>query len=530
MPKVEQMRLALVLTLSLLILQVAEGKDEISKGVLASEILTNISKGLPVEYDHVIVTGNLSLINLKGLHIKHVERTDEDIRRYDASEDVKIVVSPIRINDSVIMGEVRLNNTILENNVNFAGSEFNATADFSFSNFNKIADFSSSRFNRFAFFTSSGFENPADFHSTYFSNITYFSYSNFNDTTDFRFSNFNSPTYFWHSRFNSLADFSSSYFIDTAEFSNSQFNKPADFSSSAFNSNVDFRFSNFNNTADFQNSKFNSNTSFSESVFSKEAKFNDVQFRGLTNFDSSQFKGDAFFENAIFKDTLSFKRTSYNKLYIRWYNIKNLFYDDSAYLALIKNFKDLGYLEDSDNCYFQYRTDRRGQDWKCAYPLEEPARKSIDFLSEWSYGYGTRPVNPFIGSLLLIGLFGFFWRHLVFGKKRNYKDNNIFHSYSFSNSSLNKYGFSEIATLKEISSNSIRSKLRDVLTELGPFGFSATVFLSGTKFLTDPPELPDVPEGSKHMAKQLFTIERILGAIFIGLFLIAISRTIIRAA
>lgn len=69
-----------------------------------------------------------------------------------------------------------------------------------------------------------------------------------------------------------------------------------------------------------------------------------------------------------------------------------------------------------------------------------------------------------------------------------------------------------------------------MLTELGPFGFSAAVFLSGTRFLIDPPELTDMPNKSRDVAKYIFTLDRTLGAISIGLFLLAIGRTVIRAA
>jgi hypothetical protein len=163
---------------------------------------------------------------------------------------------------------------------------------------------------------------------------------------------------------------------------------------------------------------------------------------GPADFNISQFKGDAFFEDATFEGKLGLTRANYRKIYIRWDNIKKgLFYDDSAYLAIMKNFKDFGYFEDSDNSYFQYRSDRRGQPWTCAYPFEESARKFIDFLSEWSYGYGTRPVNPFIWSLLLIGLFGFAWRHI--GLDRNRKN-------EIEITIIDEYTFPEVVPIKKV--------------------------------------------------------------------------------
>ena|GEM_PF-4612037 len=42
-----------------------------------------------------------------------------------------------------------------------------------------------------------------------------------------------------------------------------------------------------------------------------------------------------------------------DKIFIRWDSIEGkLAYDDAAYLSLLKNFKERGYLEDYDYCYF----------------------------------------------------------------------------------------------------------------------------------------------------------------------------------
>ena len=84
----------------------------------------------------------------------------------------------------------------------------------------------------------------------------------------------------------------------------------------------------------------------------------------------------------IFDGTLYLTRAKYDRLYIRWKNIKELGYDDAAYLALQENFKKLGYLEDYDGCYYEYRKAHRGQDWSGKYhammsPSEEWIRKHI---------------------------------------------------------------------------------------------------------------------------------------------------------
>ena len=81
--------------------------------VPAQEILDKIEKGLPVEYDHVIIKGDLDLSKL-DLPKRQVERTSFEIEWLGLSENVTIVSSSIRLNDSTIDGNVYFNNTIFE--------------------------------------------------------------------------------------------------------------------------------------------------------------------------------------------------------------------------------------------------------------------------------------------------------------------------------------------------------------------------------------------------------------------------------
>jgi hypothetical protein len=408
----------------------------------------------------------------------------------------------------------------------FYSSYFNGTADFD--NIKGDADFRYSHFNGNANFNSSIFEGTlfwgSNFMDAYFVNSTFKRAANFGGTDfygDQVHPNFNGKAEFSNSKFSEDALFESCNFNGSTNFTSSHFSKTALFKDTDFNGTTYFNRSNFNGSANFMSSNFNGIACFLESVFDKKANFNDAQFNEPADFSFSQFREAPSFVGATFNDKLALTRTSYDKLYIRWISIKKgLLYDDSAYLGLIKNFKDLGYFEDSDNCYFQYRKDRRSQPWPCTYPLEESARKFIDFLSEWSYGYGTRPANPFLGSLLLIGLFGIAWRSLCFDKNRKSDANNA---------PIDEYYFTTIVQPKRSNDNLNWPKLQSFLSLLEPFGFSAVVFLSGARILIDPPRLPEMPEKSKQFGKNMFDLERMLGSIFIGLLLLSISRTIIRA-
>jgi len=482
--------------------------------VPAQEILDKIEMGLPVEYDHVIVKGDLDLSKLDRPK-RPVSRSSSEIQWLSLSENATIVSSPIRIIDSTIKGNVYFSNAIFDNSVNFMSSNFKGTADFrgsafngyaSFegSAFNGDADFRRSAFNVYASFSGSAFNGTADFEGSAFNGYAGFGESGFKGTADFRGSAFNGYTVFMGSAFNGTANFRRSVFNGTANFDGSAFNGYADFDGSAFNG-----------TANFWGSAFNS-SDFSSVQFDKLVSFDDARLNGSTSFNSSRFKEDALFEGADFNGTLYLMRTKYDRLFISWKNIKELGYDDAAYLSLLENFKKLGYLEDYDGCYYEYRRLHREQDWSGKYhamnPAEEWFRKRIDVGLEAFYGYGKKPIWPLLWSAGTILFFGAFWRRG--GLKRD--------------NGANQRGIWERYGLQEPSRKrpwDWRGELRAIADALI---FSATLFLSGTRLFVDPPQMPEVHRWSPSQAKAAFIAERVLGAFFSILFFLAISGTVVR--
>jgi len=442
----DRTRLIFAIILGLITLSVASWAE--LPRVNATDVLSRIEVGRPAEFDNCIIVGNLDLSALK-------------------------IDEPVHFNNSRFQDSANFSSTIFNGNayfldsrfdiyVDFIDSAFNSDADFSGSTFNSDADFRNSTFSGYAFFTDSAFNGNA-----VLSDEADFSGSTFNSDADFRTSTFNSNAYFLGSEFNGDAYFGEAAFNDTADFVHSKFN-----------------------VSDFIATKFN-----------KEAQFNDAQFAGIANFDNSRFTGDALFENTIFQNTLSLTRTRYDKLFVRWYNIKGgLVYDDAAYMSLMKNFKDLGYFEDYDSCYFQYRRAHRSQPWPAVNAWEAGLRKIIDYPLEWFYGYGTKPLNAFLFSLGIIISFGGFWRALGLGGPKD----------------RTKEGLKE-------GEEWLDGDITDIL------GFSVTVFLSGTKFFIDPPAIPKIEGHSRSLIKKAFVLERLLGALFSILFFIAVSGTIVRA-
>ncbi|HNX09255.1 MAG TPA: pentapeptide repeat-containing protein, partial [Methanothrix sp.] len=403
-------------------------------------------------------------------------------------------------------------------------STFNGDATFGYSAFNGTAYFGDSAFNVYAYFGDSAFNDTANFGESAFNCPANFDDSAFNGDAYFGDSAFNGTAYFWNSAFNGDAIFVYSAFNGTAYFGDSTFNGDATFGYSAFNGDAYFISSAFNGTTDFGSSAFNGTTDFVEAEFFKESSFDDSQFNGTTSFNNSRFKEDALFEGSDFNCTLYLIRTKYEKMFIRWSGIKDLAYDDAAYLSLMDNFKKLGYLEDYDNCYYEYRKEHRDRDWGGKYhgmsPVEERIRKHIDAGLEIFYGYGKKPLYPLGWAIGTVLLFGIAW---WIGGLETHNDKS---RKDLRKGIIEKYGSGKKTGPKNQSKG--RDWRREIEIPIDAMIFSATIFLSGTRLFVDPPKLPELPRWSKSTTKFVFTAERVLGAFFSILFFLAIGATVIR--
>jgi hypothetical protein len=501
--------------ISLFPISAADGTYSELNEVNSSDIMANLTSGLPVKYNHVIVKGDLDIdeLNLSTIPIKRREEL-KTLGEMGLSNDVKLITSPITIYNSTIEGFVNFDNaffsgkirfikTDFNKSVNFKGSYFNETADFedsqffedidlSYSNFAKDARFKRSKFNKLADFRWSilgGTEfKEISFRESQFNGDAYFWGSIFNNTAVFSGSNFEKVAYFREVIFRSNAHFIQSNFND-AYFMNSTFNKAADFKKSQFNGRASFWKSLFNGNASFWSSTFNKSVDFKELNFIGPSNFRGSSFIDSVDFSGSHFLGDASFSESLFnneaylmgttfENDLNLTLAKYKALYIRWSNINSLDYDDSAYLSLIDNFKRLGFFMDANNCYYRYRIDRR-QDLPTHY-------RPIDWILMAFYGYGTKPEYPLAWAVFIIFISGYFF----------YKTNGI-----------------------RKSTNPAESRI-----SLGDaFIFSATAFTSGASAIID---------SSKDMSpfgasRYVVTLERLLGWIFFALFLTALGKTII---
>jgi uncharacterized protein YjbI with pentapeptide repeats len=244
----------------------AEDPDK-RRVVPASEILGKLQKGEPVEYYDVIIEGDLDLGKLD--QPTHKERTELQ-KVFGLSEEVKLIKSPIRINESEIKGLLDFKNAVFKEKIEFMGSKFDLEADLKGSQFIKDVSFANSQFGAKVSFSESNFEKGADFNDAIFKENVTFSDSRFKST------------YF--------------KFVD--------FGGRAHFSGCKFRGNADFTKSKFCNDADFRMTKVVGDAYFLDAQFQGRSAFMGLRFKGIANFRRAVFKGKSLFFGSEFSGNI----------------------------------------------------------------------------------------------------------------------------------------------------------------------------------------------------------------------------------
>jgi uncharacterized protein YjbI with pentapeptide repeats len=206
---------------------------------------------------------------------------------------------------------------------------------------------------------------------------------------------------------------------------------------SVIKGDVFFDHSAFFGLVDFDGTTFTKAANFSGTYFQGEAGFSDAQFQGEANFSRAHFAVDANFSRAKFNDAdfgrarfekyfhlanakvytlnisdavfseesrIHLKDFNYNRISVRWNSIKDhIPFNGSVYLTLTRNFRNQEQFEDQDDCYYQYRKEKQARSHK-NFP------KLFDCLAWISCGYGVRPSHTILMSVAIILLFaGIFW-------------------------------------------------------------------------------------------------------------------------
>jgi uncharacterized protein YjbI with pentapeptide repeats len=481
--------------------------------------------------------------------------------------------------------DLNIKRGLFNKSANFKDTQFNDSIELKYSNFKNVdfsnsnlrnSSFESTRFANAVFYQAKFYGetsfNNAEIDNGYFSESefhgdTYFNYLKNSNAINFPSAIFHRDFYFQDSKINvtnfkeaqfvgdasfqsgeikRLAKFEKAKFIkdahfygvnfsgDEAIFIEAGFSRDADFDKAKFLANstnfAGAEFGKDGGLAKFKGANFANNVTFLDSIFHKDAYFSKAKFFGAhTNFDNADFEEDAFFEDISIRGLISLTKTKYKDIYIRFNDIANkLDYNDEAYLKLIKNFNDQALFYDADKLYYEYRTKYRAKGWDSSNANErtnltminitswimaksdKPFRKYIDTVLDISYAYGTEPIRPFYYSLFIIITFAALWRGIGFRKK--------FYVEKFQSND-------EMKSVDIF----VRTIINEINREKDSLIFSILLFLSGTRLFVDPPKLPGFPAKSSRLASIMYFSERILGALFLALLLISISKTIIRS-
>jgi hypothetical protein len=382
--------------------------------ISARDILDKAANS-PMIYDHVVVIGDLEL---KNNEYKEINITNS------------LIEGNASFSGSTFSGGAIFRNTTFLKAAEFAKSRFNGEADFNHSHFCGAANFSESRFIEGATFDYTTFDKTADFSVNSFEKSGSFSnaifagdalfflsqfngvYANFESTQFLKNVDFDSITFstflsFAESKIDKNADFHGCRFGDRLNFLNSTFLGYTNFARCHFTEESNFRGIRFNNTSDFSNAKFDGPSFFNNTKFYGNAIFDGAQFLGPSDFSYAQFDKNIAMNNTkistMVLERANFNPTSHlflakadiNRLMVKWSQIKDIFFfDTSAYLSLVKNYRDMG-TSDADDCYYQFRSltqDSRSWGWA----------KILDILANITCGYGVRADRPVICSLFLV--------------------------------------------------------------------------------------------------------------------------------
>jgi hypothetical protein len=539
-----------------LFLEASGLSDPIAKIIRAEDIMGKIEIGAPIDYNNVIIEGDLNLSHLQ-LSSKHKKRSEFEQEIRYLSSDVKLIESPIRINGSEIRGAIYSDNMIFNRTITFSECTFDQDVHFRGTQFGNDVSFQDSSFARNAYFEWAEFYGKANFQDSIFYDSSHLLEAVFSDDAifknakfgnfvdmrgakfggltkfdlsifagdahfeeilfskdvDFKNSQFYGAATFWAANFEGESDFRGTKFYRDAIFSNSQFRGIASFGDTRFDSNAGFRKSIFLNDLLFENSLFKGNAEFRDANFEKNVGFENVimasqadfsrsQFsnnrNSITKFLNTSFEGDANFayssfspvaqmRNSRFNRSLNMTQAIFDRMEIRWDDIKNcLIGDDSIYISFINNFRNLGQFGDYDNCIYQYGRYRLAHEDSIWSYL-------TDMMSWITCGFGVRPHFAIAWALSVITVFGYIY-HVLGALQRDIRFQSVFQS--------KKYG-------KKMKASTFREALY----------FSAMVFLVS---------LP--PQGLRSADKWRYAVmfEDVLGWILMTLFVVTLGHVMIR--
>jgi len=315
---------------------------------------------------------------------------------------------------------------------NFIECEFYGETRFIGANFNGYSTFDSAKFMDLTGFRTAA--SSIDFSSAIFAKGGHFGDAKFKKSVVFTWAQFIShnqfieAAYFVGTEFQNRATFWEVLFDGVAHFGMCIFFDDVDFKLAKFLDDVDFGGSRFYGHAKFQRAKFNERAYFKDASFWKnlvltstrgyemrlrEANFNggpcnsfsyaqiSEKIRELESVPACPWDETCLWTKAHLwsKSCIMLDDSAIHHLFVRWNNIKDhIAYDAASYLALTKNFRDLGEFSDADLCYYQFRKIEKNK-------KDINKSKIINMLEDFYYGYGVYPLKAIPASFAIICIF-----------------------------------------------------------------------------------------------------------------------------
>ena len=501
----QRMSLRIWVLLALLVTgAIGEGRGEQpGSGVPADQIVSQFAEGKPVYLQDAIIIGELNLITIPN------SRTSSSL------EIINSTISEANFEGITFEKDAVLWGTTF-GNASFDKATFQGIADLSYTSFGN-ASFEGTYFHKPVTLEGAVFLDNVSFQDALFQKDANFNYARFAGNADFNYSRFGYYTYFSGAQFlkdarfsdidfSGALDASSSSFSGEANFFQSEFDT-ADFSNAVFSGPAQFGLTRFSGLSSFGDAIFAGPASFAMVRFSDAAYFSGAEFRDIALFGLAKFEDIASFQQAKFKGDLNFKGATISTMLLdqarygkdvrmilndtelgrfkaHWDEIvDHVVWNPGAFLALVENYRRMGWSSDEDECYYQYR--RLEQTNK-----EFGWSKAIDLLAWLSCGYGVRPGYAVIWSLLTILIFA-----LIF-----WIGNGIRRSAKPLQGPMEKDSVPEKAT------------------------FRNALFFSTMIFLSQGP-IDFLPAGRN---RYLVIIEGILGWLMLALFLVTLGKVMIR--
>ena len=429
------------------------GENRIVRGHFLERMLTGNILNLTVkEYGIKIENANI----LDTLHLNNI-----------------VILYPISLRNCSFYDHTNFSTVTFTKDANFSNSTFHKSVNFGASVFSSWTYFINCNFKGEVQFSLAHFAD-SDFGSSSFSNKTEFIGSTFSGKNSFFFTKFLSHTDFTKSVFFNDTEFVQTFFAKTVSFKSVTFNSTANFHAARFLDSVDFSDSNFRGESKFleclfplgeinvakellfqsdsiDQEKLNKGiipekfeetlkilfskilTSKATILTLKEGRKWQIAY-GKIKFIAEKNSGKLEYYIPInYRSTMIFDNvTGFSNMLMEWVydptkfdkekkleqinrrGIKNhLRYDETFYIALIKNYNEIGWFTEANDAYFTYRSEKR--------KMRSFFLRIAEFIFlELTFGYGVRPIN-LLGTFIIILLIPtFLYRRFI------HSDLNIF--------------------------------------------------------------------------------------------------------